>query len=735
MRAGARLFPGERRIWQVGALVLAVIGVLILIQLLKPRQVLYGSNGVAPRNNGSEVLSGQQVCASRIRVPSGATKVRWSFDTRTAGKPAMSIEVRLWESLRRRGANPETVRGHVAAAPDRPGLRYVDIPLDRPLPAGPHGERLADICVTPHGGSIFPWGNALSGNADRPLTIDGQVVPDPRFRPTLQFLGPDGDRAMLWRLNSIFERMSLFRPGFVGPWTYWVLFFAVLPLLGYLGLRLLAGADRRSVRRSGLLVYAVAVGTAASWALITPTFQTPDESEHFAAVQYLAETGRAVDAAPDPKRPVPWSTAEAIAIDAAHELPTIESNLAKLPWPDGYERAWQAAADRHGGKGLPRDDGGGFHPATSAHSPAYYALMSPSYLLARDHSPWAQVLAVRWENALVASLVALFAFLAALELMPGRRALAAAAGMFVAFEPMFGFMGGAINNDTGVNACGAALTWLCLRGLRRGLTWRLGAAIGATAALAPIMKGTGYELIPVVGVALLFMLLRGRRDRRVWIGAAVAVAGLAAVTVGWGELSSQFHRSVLTTPGGNSPTMVPGLHNLRRYVSWMWQVLVPEVRLPGMRDLTDVRWPFFNIYIERGFGSFGWYAIQWARWVYLTIVAAGALLLVRGAIFLWQRRDLLRARFGELLFLALIPAAVVFAVEAAYTNLGLVPYDGTPEQGRYGFPAIAACAVIAAGCCRAFGPRRGRLVAAGLVAALFALTLAGQWRMIESFYV
>lgn len=727
-----RLFPGDRRIWQVAAVILAVIGGLVFWQLAKPRDVLIGANGVAARNTGNEVPSGQQLCVYRVRVPTGARTVRWTIDTRTAGKPAMDLEVRLWQSADRRGT-AEVIRGKRTAEPTQVGLVPVPIRLDRNVP-GESDSRLADLCLTPHGGSVFPWGNSLKGNTDRKVRINGRTIPGDQFRPSLEYLGGgDTTRSMLSRPQAIFERMSLFRPAFVGPWTYWLIFLLVLPTIAYGSIRLIAVADQRSVRRIAATAYVLAVAVGWTWALLTPTFQTPDESEHFAAVQYFAETGNAVDAAPDARRPVPWSQQEAVAIDATRVLASHEKRGAKLPWPAGYERAWQAAEKNHG-KGLARDDGGGYHPAVSSHSPAYYALMSPAYLIARNHSPWAQVLAVRWWNALLAGLIAAFAVLAVAEVLPKRRNLAAAGGLIIVAQPMVGFMAGAINNDTAVNVAGAGIVWLVLRGLRRGLTWRIGLALGALLALAPIVKGTGYELFPPTMMAVLFMLWRGRRSKEAWLGLVLQFVSFAVVTATWAQASSGFHREVLTTPGGGGASSIPGLTDIPAYLNWMWQFLVPVYRLPGMIELTSVRWPFVNVYIERGFGAFGWYAIEFPSWVSLTIMAVSALLLFAGVVFLARHRSLLRAYLPELLFLAAVPITVVFAVEAAYANLTNIPYDGTPEQGRYGFPALVALAVITAGCCAAFGELRGRRIATGLVAALLGLTFAGQVMMIQSFY-
>ncbi|HET6509484.1 MAG TPA: hypothetical protein VFG42_21985 [Baekduia sp.] len=725
----ARLAPGDRRVWITAAVVLGVMGILVLVSLLKPREVVIGSNAVAPRDAGIVVDGGQRLCDSRIRVPNGTQRIRYNIDTRSDPKPAMDLKVRLWESSTHRGTGGEVLTGSRPAV-DLPSLQKIDITLDRAVPDTPDGYTMADICLTPRSGTIYPWGRTLQGNADRTPTVDGKkTIP---FRISFTFLGKDHvQRSMLAQLGTIFERASMWRAGWVGPWTYWVIFFGVIPLLLYGGVRLLAVAPSLSKRRAGLGVVALTIATAATWALISPTFQAPDESEHFGAVQYFAETGKAVDKAPEPGR-IQWSSQEAVAIDATRELTVFERPDARMPWLKAYEKAWQAR-DKNHGKGLPRNDGGGYHPAVSAHSPAYYALMSPAYLLARNHSPFAQLLAVRWMNAILGGLTALFAFLTVSELLPRRREIAVAGGLMVGFAPMFSFIAGAVNNDNSVNMACAAVVWLCIRGLRRGLTWRLAIALGAVLALAPIFKATGYELFPSTLLAVAFMLWRGRRARDTWIGAVVAAAGFAAVTLVWGEVASSFGRDVLTTPGGTSPTGVAGLTDLRTYLSWMWQVLVP-FKLPFLTDLTVMRWPFFDIYIREGFGAFGWYAIKFTQLTYvliLVVCVGTAALGARLAVVDWKA---VKTRIPETLFLISVPVVVIFAVEAAYTNLGNVPLDGTPEQGRYVFPAIAAISALASVATLGAGRRRATVVATTFVCLLVGTTIAGMWLTFQSFY-
>ena len=80
---------------------------------------------------------------------------------------------------------------------------------------------------------------------------------------------------------------------------------------------------------------------------------------------------------------------------------------------------------------------------------------------------------MRWASAVMAGLTAMLAMLIVLELLPGRRGLAVAGGLLIAFQPMFSFIGGAVNNDNGVNLLAALTLYLAIRSLRRGMTWQL----------------------------------------------------------------------------------------------------------------------------------------------------------------------------------------------------------------------------------------------------------------------
>lgn len=719
MALRARLFPGDRRVWLAGAGVVAVLGAFLLVELLIPRTYYVGSNSVAARDYVAPAPADQPLCVDRIRVPEGTGRVQFGIDSQAVPRPALEGTLTFADGSRTRMRSP---------ASSETGFHRVDLALDRPIrPTDGKDYRLTDICLHPVKGQVFVWGRTQLGFADKPIRV-GRKQSYPN-RVALWFLpAHDEQRSILRQLPAIFERASLFRPGPVGPWTFWLLMFGVMPLLVYAGLRTLANAERRP--RLALKVAALAFCLAATWALITPTFESPDESEHFAAVQYFAETGKAVDAVQGKRGP--WSTQEVVVIDATRELTTIERSEAKMPWLPSYEGAYYER-NRNRGVPLPQDDGGGFHPATSSWTPLYYALNAPAYLLVQGKSVFVQLVAMRWTSALMGALTAVLGMLVVLELLPRRRTLAAAAGLLIAFLPQFGFISGAVNNDNGVNLGAALIVYLLVRALRRGWTVPVAAALGFALVVTPLFKGTGYELYPPAVIALVGIALRrhGRRDLAML---ALAAASFVVFFEGWQALSGTFDRSTFATPGGGTPGASFGARqHLKAYFVWLWQVMVP-FKLPFMTDFTLVHWPFFNIYVMRGFAGFGWYAIFFPKWIYGIVVVVMAVVGAGGLRLLWTRRASLRRHLPEILFVLSIPVVVIAAVEAAYFTL-IIPTDGVAEQGRYLFPALTALAAMCIGGCVGLGGRRHAVtLASGLVAGLAVMTVAGQFLTFATFY-
>jgi hypothetical protein len=574
----------------------------------------------------------------------------------------------------------------------------------------------------------------LQGNQS-PALLDGTPVAN---RVSVWFLPRAGQRrSLLASASAIFDRAALFRPGVVGPWTYPLLLFVVLPLASAVSLLLLARAaanrplklGRRAVRPAAALAL-IAFANAASWALITPAFNAPDEPEHVAYAQYFAETGHAPARIPD-ARP-PYSTDQTLALDAVDTYSQISLPDGRPPWLALEQRQWQRLRDS---MPHPGDNGGGVTTAASSHQPAYYALLAPAYQAVRSQSPFSQLTAMRFTSALLGALVALCAFGIVRELLPRQPVAALAAGLLVAFQPMFGFISGAVNNDDGINLAAALSLYLLIRGLRRGLTWRIALALGATLAVAPLMKETGYEIYPaaVVGLAGMAWRRHAKADMRAW--AALAVA-FVAVKEAWSLLQPVFYPTVAghsTGAGGVAATSALSLaeHMPGRFLVYLWEIFLP--RLGFMGSLFPPGWPFRSIYVVRGWGAFGWYTWVFPNWVYTVIILAMATVGVLAVSTAVRERVAARTRVFELAVIALFPICVLVAVEAAF----FAPNGGrtvVAEQGRYIFPAIAALAAIAVAGTFGLGRRWHVALATTLVVAMIGLSYASQLLTLGSFY-
>jgi hypothetical protein len=720
----AAVFAGDRRVWRIAAVTAIPLVLLGASYGLRPRFYFTGTNSVEDTTFQVLAPAHVPVCVPGLQLPAQTAFVRLRMTTPTRARPALHLMLRVGAQTIESQLPPVQVPSYRVSNADFP----IPQTPDRPV------AQLASVCVTSDQ-TLRLGGTPLSKPGASPPTRRGVRL---SARVAIWYLPHAGARrSYLQRAGEIFDRAALFRPGIVGAWTFPVILFVLLPAIALLAVRCLALAVAGRGRRLAAWLYVIAAVNACCWALITPVFQGPDEVDHFAYTQSLVERGEGPSH--DPSSPLQrWSGAENRALEDLSFFTDHQVGDTKAPWLASQPVHYQAEVAAH----LPKADNGGGYTTSAAHGPLYYLALAPAYLATRHASVFSQLTLMRFTSALLGALVVLFTFLLVRELAPGRPWLAVLAALLVAFQPMYGFVSGIVNNDVGVNAAAAALELLLIRMLRRGITVPWGLLTGAVLVALPLVKGTGLSLYPVAAFVFLATLWRhhGRRDLYGWgalvLGALVVVELSAHVLNGLQPASSATGSAAISS---NANAVSEALHHLPSYVSYLWQETLPRLPFmartfpppahPGFVLFSD---PGFVVFVERGWGAFGWYDVFFQKWVYVVIFLAMVLTVPLG---LWAARrewGWVREHWIEVLALIAIPAAVIAGFTAAYYDPHPKPVIG--EFGRYVFPAIGPIAVLVVGALHAFGRRHMQTVGVGLLAAMIGLSYASQLLTLTSFY-
>jgi 4-amino-4-deoxy-L-arabinose transferase-like glycosyltransferase len=463
---------------------------------------------------------------------------------------------------------------------------------------------------------------------------------------------------------------------------------------------------------------AIATVNAAAWAAITPIFWVPDEQSHVGYAQFIAEEGTV------PKQGGGASDEQAIAVA---EMPF---NIERKPtWDSDQSRRLIDSLDE---PRLTRSSEGQAGASTN-YPPLYYALEAIPYRFAYDANFLDRVLLMRLLSAVLAGITVAFVFLFLRELLPSTPWAWTIGALGVAFQPVFGFISGGVNNDDGLFAASAAVIYLLARAFRRGLTPWLGVAIGAALLAGLLSKQTMFGLVPgvLVGlVALVWSAPRAARWRAVTsAGAAAAVAGIPFGLWLWAN-QAIFDRAAATTTGGFSNEYVTSAISLAGQLSYTWQTFLP--RLPFMTDQLP-HYVLWDVYIKGFVGRFGWFQYDFQPWVYpFAGVILGAIALLAG-VALVRERAALRTRWPELLCYLAIAAGVLGVVSVASYRFATVN-NTYFEQTRYLLPLLPLYGALLALAARGAGRRWGPAVGAFVVVAAMGHSLFAQLLTIARFY-
>lgn len=668
-------------------------GAVVVLSHATPR--LAAADGVKRLGYPVSIQGGQTVCQTGETAPGDARTLVLDVAPRAPKGPPLEVRI----------------DGRAVRVPA--GYRQGEVRV--PVPRGVHGA--VEVCIRDTGRTPVSFAGQSAAVAIPPgigLTVEGRS-----YTYAVQMRWLTAPRSG-W--NTIGPAVR--RWGYVTAFGAWTPFIAIALFALALG-----GAVALAVRgrASALAVGLIAFASAAGWALTTPAFHVPDEPQHFAYLQRLAESGHVPTPEPGPV----FSDEEGLVFGATRFNQVVGNPLAGRP-------PWTAAQSRAIAAGLAKDPGRfteGGNTNTTNNPPLYYAAELGPYWAATSAggSFLDRLLAARIGSALLVGLAAAFAFGFVRELLPATPWAWAVGALAFAVQPLLGFIGGGVNNDAGLFAAGAALLWLVARALRRGLDTRGAVGFGLAFGLGLITKATILGFAPglVLCGALLIARAADRRPVLRRIGLAVAVA--AVPVLAYVIVNQTIWDRGLWSGGGVATTgTARSAHpaQLSEFASYVWQFYLP--RLPFMHDL-QAGLPVYNVWAKGLVGRFGWLDTAFPAGVYPAASAVLAAIVVLAAVGLWRARATVRRWGPELgVYAGLVAGFLLVVAWAGYR--GRLDNGEIFEQARYLLPLGALYAALIALAARAAG-RFGHAAGAALVAlacghALFAVGL-----VVSRFYV
>ncbi|UTI65083.1 DUF2142 domain-containing protein [Paraconexibacter antarcticus] len=699
--------------WLASAVTLIVVVVGVAKFIERQSVPLTGTNSV---DVGAVVVrpqAGQTTCLRGLSIPGGTGRIQIWAGLQEVKRASPTIVSLLKGTSGRPQKFTESLGGDAAG-------KFRDVATLSPAARAAH----ASLCFRASGTALDLGGatvNAFSGQ--RAPTIDGRAIQD--LDVAVRYLSPVGHKQrLLSRIGPAFARAALFKdlPG--GGVSVGLLLAALFLGLPYLAVRTTAtlpSLNLGNLVRRAVLLSAV---TNIAWAAMLPPLHGADESEHLAYVQYVAETGHRADSAPSVRQP--YSSDELTLMGAIRHSSTVLNDSSRVRWDKQSELAYRQAI-----RSKPsRSNGGGFTESASGHSPLYYGLLALPYRLVSGSTDLPQLLEVlRITTAVLAAIIAGLAVWCASLVAPRRAWLWWLAGLLVACQPVFASISGTVNNDTLVNLLSATTVALCIRVCKRDARWWHAALLGLTTALLPVAKITGFAIWPVVGVALGIAVIE-RRSRGVVWHVIAALSAVALTVVSWIYVLAPAlagSRGALLNAHASSDGAAPAAAtnsgiSLPDHINYVVQMVLPVVHLG--KDVWAQPWPLYSIYVERGYGRFGWLDAGLPDAALLLVTAALGCGWIMVAVAAWCRRGVWKQWVPYASIMIVTIVAVLTFVGVAYT--ATAPRDVPGEQGRYFFPAILPASILLAA---GLDPLRTsvRTIALGGIAVLLPAFAAYAW--------
>jgi len=406
-------------------------------------------------------------------------------------------------------------------------------------------------------------------------------------------------------------------------------------------------ADLGGRHKGIVIVVLLYLVLATTYSVVTPLFEVSDEMWHYPFVRHLAQGGGLP--VQDPQKLGPWRQ-EGSQPPLYYALGALVS--AWVDTGDAEDLLWR---NPHSDIGIPTADGN----------------INMVVHTDREAFPWSRtalaVHVVRLLSVLLGGVTVIATYLAAREICQDNRAVAIGAAAFTAFNPMFLFVAGSVNNDNLVVALASLAIWWMARLIRVGPSRRRFAVLGITVGLAAISKASGLGLMAPAGLTVAALAYRKRSWRVLVEGGLILACAVTAIAGWWYVRNWRLYGDPL---------------GLNTFVA----IVGPRYPKPTLRQLWGERVGFTMSY----WGFFGGMNLPAEAWVYR---AFDALSLVGGiGLVVMGVREIVLRRWSyeqwARLVLAVAWPVIVLVLLIRWTLMTIA------TQGRLMFPAMAMISTL-----------------------------------------
>lgn len=466
-----------------------------------------------------------------------------------------------------------------------------------------------------------------------------------------------------------------------------------------------------------------------AWSLITPPFEVPDENAHYAYVAQIAERGTV------PRIVLPealLSPLEDATLGSVFFFVMVGERSNPSPMSELQQRSVEEIERAH----LSRVGDGDALSATN-NPPLYYALEAIPYKLASGGSVLDRLAVMRLLSTLMAAITVLLVYMFLSELLPGRRWAWSAGALVAAFQPLFGFISGGVNNDNLLYLCATGVLWALARTFRRGLTPAGGALIGGFLGAGLVTKLTALGFVPAVALGVLIALRRAWPSARApALRGAYWALGLAAAPFALDVLLNYAVWNRGAIPGGvgsvsTAAGATPLAFSFRGELEHIWQLYLPSL---GMHDQFSYL-PLWKTWFKGFIGRFGWLDYKFSYHFYLEALAVSIAVVAMAIGEIVRKRRAFVRRIAE--FAVYLLATLGLLVEVGVQSYRLMIESGGTaqfEQARYLLPLIGLYGAIAALAVRFGGRRWGPVIGAVLVLLAIGHDVSAQVITIARYY-